>query len=82
MSRPILGNRCDIPVPSLNGHYAVRRVSTARISELWPGRFQSRAGESVTAIGSGHNLPQSGMARLAIEFFGLHQGNPGGSSAN
>jgi hypothetical protein len=21
----------------------------------------------------GHNLPQSGMARLAVEFFGLHQ---------
>jgi len=36
--------------------------------------------ESLTAFGSGHNLPQSGMARLAIEFFGLHQPNPGGGT--
>jgi poly(hydroxyalkanoate) depolymerase family esterase len=36
--------------------------------------------ESITAVGSGHNLPQSDMARLAIEFFGLHQSAPGGGT--
>ncbi len=27
--------------------------------------------EAITAQGAGHNLPQGGMARLAVEFFGL-----------
>jgi poly(hydroxyalkanoate) depolymerase family esterase len=29
--------------------------------------------EAITASGAGHDLPRSGMARLAIEFFGLDQ---------
>nr|WP_255671922.1 PHB depolymerase family esterase [Glycomyces amatae] len=36
--------------------------------------------EAITAEGAGHALPQSGMARLAIEFFGLDQGDPGGTT--
>ncbi|MFB9661350.1 PHB depolymerase family esterase [Glycomyces mayteni] len=36
--------------------------------------------EAITAVGAGHALPQTGMARLAIEFFGLHQNDPGGTT--
>ncbi|SDE15478.1 extracellular catalytic domain type 1 short-chain-length polyhydroxyalkanoate depolymerase [Glycomyces harbinensis] len=47
-------------------------------------RYADTAGnvqvEAITAVGAGHNLPQSGMARLAIEFFGLHQSDPGGGT--
>ncbi|WP_026930772.1 extracellular catalytic domain type 1 short-chain-length polyhydroxyalkanoate depolymerase [Glycomyces tenuis] len=32
--------------------------------------------EAITAVGAGHSLPQGGMARLAIEFFGLDQAPP------
>jgi len=32
--------------------------------------------ESITAVGAGHSLPSGGMARLAIEFFGLDRTPP------
>ncbi|SDL22024.1 esterase, PHB depolymerase family [Glycomyces sambucus] len=47
-------------------------------------RFADASGtvrvEAVTAFGAGHSLPQGGMARLAVEFFGLHQSDPGGGT--
>lgn len=60
-------------------------TSTDRPQSNWEReRYADASGtvqvESITAEGSGHILPQSGMARLAIEFFGLDQQNPGGGT--
>ncbi|WP_211116771.1 hypothetical protein [Glycomyces buryatensis] len=56
-------------------------TSTDRPQSNWEReRYADASGtvgvESITAEGSGHDLPQTGMAQLAIEFFGLHQSDP------
>jgi poly(hydroxyalkanoate) depolymerase family esterase len=60
-------------------------TSTDRPRSDWERRrFADASGtvrvEAIAAEGAGHNLPSGGMARAAIEFFGLDRTPPGGGT--